>query len=123
VFSVREGIRVLFTPEAVPPAIPVEVASCLYRVAQEALHNVLKHARTGNVQVKVRGDSCGIHLSIEDTGVGFDSESLRRPGLGIVSMKERVRLVQGEFSIHSQPGQGTEVRVFVPLSKEALRSL
>jgi signal transduction histidine kinase len=107
----------------VPPAIPVEVASCLYRVAQEALHNVLKHARTGYVRLKVSGDSRGIHLSIYDTGVGFDSAAgLRRPGLGIVSMKERVHLVHGEFSIHSQPGQGTEVRVFVPLPKETLRA-
>ena len=105
-----------------PPAIPVEVASCLYRIAQEAIHNVVKHAQADYVRMSVSGDSRGIHLSIHDTGVGFDSEAeLRRPGLGIVSMKERVLLVQGEFSIHSQPGQGTEVRVFVPLPKEALR--
>jgi PAS domain S-box-containing protein len=119
-FSAREGIKVQFTSEAVPRAIPVEVAACLYRVAQEAMHNVLKHAQTGYVQMKLSGGSGGIHLSIQDTGVGFDSESLRRPGLGIVSMKERVRLVHGEFSIHSKPGQGTEVRVFVPLPKESL---
>ena len=117
-FSARDGVEVQFTQEAVPPAIPSEVAACLYRVAQEALHNVLKHARTDYVWVRVSGDSRGIHLSIHDTGVGFDSEAgLRRPSLGIVSMKERVLLVQGEFSIHSQPGQGTEVRVFVPLRR------
>jgi signal transduction histidine kinase len=121
-FSARDGIKVLFTAETVPPAIPAEVAACLYRVAQEALHNVLKHAEASSVRMKVSGDSSGIYLSIKDTGIGFDSEAgLRRPGLGIVSMKERVRLVQGEFSIHSQSGQGTEVRVFVPLPKEALR--
>jgi PAS domain S-box-containing protein len=122
-FSAKEGIEVLLTQEAMPTAIPVEVASCVYRVAQEALHNVLKHARAGYVRLKVSGDTRGIHLSIHDTGVGFDSVAdLRRPGLGIVSMKERVLLVHGEFSIHSQPGQGTEVRVFVPLPKETLRS-
>ena len=122
-FSAREGIQVLFTSEAVPRAIPAEVAACLYRVAQEALHNVLKHARADKVRMSLSADSRGIRLSIQDTGVGFDSEAgLRRPGLGIVSMKERVLLVRGEFSIHSQPGQGTEVRVFVPLPKEALRS-
>jgi PAS domain S-box-containing protein len=121
-FSAREGIEVLFTPEAVPPAIPVEVASCIYRIAQEAMHNILKHARAGYVRISLSGDSSGIHLSIKDTGVGFDSEAgLRRPGLGIVSMKERARLVKGEFLIHSQPGQGTEVEVFVPLSTERLR--
>jgi PAS domain S-box-containing protein len=119
-FSTREGIRVLFAQEAVPETIPAEVAACLYRVAQEALHNVLKHARADYVRVKLSGDSRGIHLSIQDTGVGFDSESLRRPGLGIVSMKERVLLVHGEFSIYSQPRQGTEVSVFVPMPKESL---
>jgi signal transduction histidine kinase len=96
------------------------VASCLYRVAQEALHNVLKHARTGYVQVKIHSNANGIHMTIRDTGVGFNAEAaLRRPGLGIVSMKERVRLVQGEFSIHSKPGRGTEINVFVPLARKA----
>jgi signal transduction histidine kinase len=118
-FSTRERLNVAFTHEAVPPAIPAEVAACLYRVAQEAIHNVLKHARADYVRMSLSGDSKGIHLSIHDTGVGFDSEAeLRRPGLGIVSMKERVLLVHGEFSIHSQPGQGTEVRVFVPLRRK-----
>jgi signal transduction histidine kinase len=112
-FSARERLNVEFTQEAVPPAIPTEVAACLYRVAQEALHNVLKHAQADYVRMSLSGDSRGIHLSIHDTGVGFDSEAeLRRPGLGIVSMNH------GEFSIHSQPGQGTEVRVSVPLPKE-----
>ena len=50
-------------------------------------------------------------------GVGFDSRDLHQRGLGIVSMKERVGMVQGDFSIHSQPGRGTEIKVFVPLSK------
>jgi signal transduction histidine kinase len=118
-FSAREGIEVLFEQETVPKALPVEIASCLYRVAQEALHNISKHAQAIQVRLRVKGDQQGIHLCIHDTGVGFDSEAgPSRHGLGIVSMKERVQLVQGEFSIHSQRGHGTEVRVFVPLSKE-----
>jgi signal transduction histidine kinase len=118
-FSVREGIQVAFEQEAMPKALPVELASCLYRVVQEALHNVSKHARASQVRLKASGSPEGIHLSIHDTGVGFDSEAgLSQHGLGIVSMKERVQLVQGEFSIHSKPGRGTEVTVFVPLSKE-----
>jgi PAS domain S-box-containing protein len=113
-FSAREGIEVLLEEEAVPKAMPVDIASCLYRISQEALHNVLKHAQASQVQLRVSGGTEGIHLYIRDNGVGFNSEAFR-PGLGIVSMKERVRLVQGEFSIHSQAGRGTEVRVFVPL--------
>jgi len=119
-FSAREGIEAAFEQDAVPTAIPVEVASCLYRVAQEALHNVLKHAHTSQVHLKLSGSSRGIHLNIRDTGAGFDSQANPpRKGLGIVSMKERVLLVQGEFDIHSQPGQGTEVTAFVPLPQEA----
>ena len=118
-FSAREGIEVVFEQEAVPKALPVDVASCLYRVSQEALHNVIKHSRATRVHLKVSGSPEGIQLRIHDTGVGFDSESASH-GLGIVSMKERVLLVQGEFSIHSQPGQGTTVEIFVPLSKEPI---
>ena len=119
-FSAREGIEVRFENESVPRTLPPSVASSLYRVAQEALHNVMKHAHTSRVELKVNGSSEGIRLNIQDAGVGFDSQAdVSRHGLGIVSMKERVRLVQGEFSICSQPGRGAEVKVFVPLSEEA----
>ena len=111
----------MFEQEAVPKALPVDIASCLYRVSQAALHNVIKHSRANQARLKVSGSPEGIHLRIHDTGVGFDSESASsRNGLGIVSMKERVLLVQGEFSIYSQPGQGTTVEIFVPLSREAI---
>ena len=120
-FSAREGIEVQFEEEALPKALPVDVASCLYRVTQEALHNVSKHARAKQVQVKVSGSPEGIQLCIHDTGLGFNSElASSRNALGIVSMKERVQLVRGEFSIHSQPGHGTTVKILVPLSKEAI---
>jgi signal transduction histidine kinase len=119
--SAREGIEIVFEQEAVPKALPVEIASCLYRVSQAALHNVIKHSRANQAQLKVSGSPEGIQLRIHDTGVGFDSESASpQNGLGIVSMKERVLLVQGEFSICSRPGQGTTVEIFVPLSREAI---
>jgi PAS domain S-box-containing protein len=118
-FSAREKIEVVFEQEAVPNALPIDIASCLYRIAQEALHNVSKHARATQVRLKARGSPEGIRLSICDTGVGFDpAAAASRHGLGIVSMKERVALVQGEFSVRSQPGRGTEVGVFVPLPRE-----
>lgn len=117
-FSTREGMEVLFEHEAIPRVLPVAVASCLYRVAQEALHNVLKHAHAGRARLRLSGSPRGIHLSIHDPGVGFDAAA--RSGLGIVSMKERIHLVQGEFSIHSEAKQGTEVSVFVPLAKEVV---
>jgi PAS domain S-box-containing protein len=119
-FSAREGIDVAFESESVPHALPIDLASCLYRVSQEALHNVLKHAQASQARLKLSASTDGIHLCIRDNGVGFDSEAgLSRPGLGIVSMKERINLVHGEFSIGSRPGQGTELRVFVPLARKA----
>jgi PAS domain S-box-containing protein len=119
-FSAREGIEVVFESEGVSNDLPIDVASCLYRVSQEALHNVLKHAQASQARLKVSASADGIHLCICDNGVGFDSETgLARPGLGIVSMKERINLVQGEFSIDSKPGQGTELRAFVPLPRKA----
>jgi PAS domain S-box-containing protein len=117
--STRDGMEVKFEHRMVPRALPVDVASCLYRVAQEALHNVLKHAHTGQVQVKLTGGPDGIRLTVRDTGAGFDMESgAFQQGLGIVSMKERVRLVQGQFYIHSEPGKGAEVRIFVPVARK-----
>jgi PAS domain S-box-containing protein len=122
-FSAREGIEVVFEQETVPQALPVEIASCLYRIAQEALHNVMKHAQASQVRLGVSGGVEGIQFYIHDNGVGFDTKAtLPRRGLGIVSMTERVLLVGGEFSIHSQPGQGTEVRVFVPRPTEMERT-
>ena len=118
--SAREGIKAVCTQERMPVRIPKEVASCLYGVTQEAMHNVLKHARASQVSVKVEGGSEGIHLTVHDNGVGFDQQGpASRHGLGIISMKERVRLVQGDFSIESQPGKGSTVIVFVPVSEAA----
>jgi PAS domain S-box-containing protein len=115
-FSARTTIHAVFEQTEIPGDLPVEVAACLYRLAQEALHNVQKHARASQVQVSVRGSPEEVRLRIQDDGIGFTAGSSRR-SLGIVSMKERVRLVEGEFSIHSQPGQGTTIGVIVPLPR------
>jgi len=105
---------------------PRAVASCLCRVAQEALHNVLKHARTGNVRLNQTKGEWRLpwhSSSIYDRGVGFDSADWLTPlWHGNRKHEERAFLALGEFSIHSRPGQGTEVRVFVALPKEALGS-
>jgi signal transduction histidine kinase len=120
-FSTRTGIVAMCEQETPPEAMPMEVASCLYRVAQEALHNVSKHARASQVRLMIRGTPEGVGLWIHDDGVGFDLKAGRwQHGIGIVSMKERVRMVQGEFSLHSEPSRGTTVSVFVPLAKEVL---
>jgi two-component system, chemotaxis family, CheB/CheR fusion protein len=101
----------------VPAILPYDVALCLYRIAQEALRNVQKHATSADrVQVCLDGGPEGITLRIEDTGGGFDPDQARRKGgLGLVSMEERARLVNGKVTIQSQPGKGTSVSAFVPL--------
>jgi two-component system, NarL family, sensor kinase len=119
-FSQHSGIAVQFTPEGVPAALPEEVSLCLYRIVQESLHNIRKHARPNEVRVCLAGTGDGVTLQVEDSGDGFDVvEARKRGGLGLISMEERVRLVNGKFSIRSQPGSGTVVEVFVPLSVKA----
>jgi len=120
-FSAREAIQAVFEQESVTEPLPVEVATCLYRVAQEALHNVQKHARgASQVRLTLSGGPENVRLCIRDDWAGFDSETgTWAHGLGIISMKERVRLVQGDFSIWCQPGQGTTRTVVVPLPREA----
>ena len=120
-FSAREGVKAVCEAGEIPGTIPKEIASCLYGVAQEALHNIMKHARATEVWIRVNARPAGICLTVQDNGLGFDENAASsRHGLGIISMKERVRLVEGEFYIHSRPGQGTTVTVVVGLSKEML---
>lgn len=119
-FSQREGIAIHFLPRDIPPAIPKEVGLCLYRIAQEGLRNITRHSGAEKAQVSLTAVEDSILLSIEDTGVGFDPEQVRkkRPGLGLVSMEERARLIGGEFAFDSQPGRGTLIEVWAPLMEK-----
>jgi two-component system, NarL family, sensor kinase len=111
----REGVAVAFRSDGVSESWPKDVGLAVYRVAQEALRNVVKHAVTGEARVLLIGSSRELILTIQDGGVGFDAGEVRsRQGLGLSSMGERVRLVRGELSVHSGPGQGTTVTVRVP---------
>jgi signal transduction histidine kinase len=119
-FSAQEGIPAIFESEGVPASsLPEDVSLCLYRVAQESLRNIAKHAKAANVRVTLSARKVGIALRIVDTGDGFDLKEVKRKGgLGLISMEERVRLVKGNFTIQSQPGKGTTVEVFVPLRRK-----
>jgi signal transduction histidine kinase len=118
-FSARSTIDALFEQKGLTEALPLDIESCLYRIAQGALLNVQKHAQgASQVRLTINGSPENVRLCIHDNGVGFDAEApSSRRGLGIISMKERVRLVQGELSIYSQPGQGTTLIVVVPLPR------
>jgi signal transduction histidine kinase len=118
-FSEQHGIPTEFDPDDIPRDIPDDISLCLYRVAQECLRNVFKHARATEARVALGGGHNEITMEITDLGDGFDIEAIKGGGgLGLISMEERVRLVNGTFSIRSQPGKGTIVKVLVPLRQE-----
>ncbi len=116
-FGDHHSIDINFVEENVPRDIPKEVALCLFRITQEALQNIKKHSHADSAEVRVEGLEQKIHLSISDRGTGFDQGAdSRRSGIGIQSMEERVRLVGGQFAVHSRPMEGTTIDVWVPIS-------
>jgi signal transduction histidine kinase len=120
-FSERVGIPVEFTNVALPGSVPREVASCLYRVAQESLQNIAKHASAKHVSVALTLQKGTEVLTIADDGTGFDQEAVKgRGGLGLIGMEERARLVNGNLSIAAQPGHGTRIALQVPLPAGSL---
>jgi PAS domain S-box-containing protein len=115
-FAQRESLTIDFVEHDLPPVLPKEIASCLYRLTQEGLRNVVKHAKAPTAEVAVTGSGKRIRLTLKDKGVGFKPSLLGHTmGLGIQSMRERVRLLDGTFSVTSQPGDGTEIVAEVPL--------
>ena len=119
-FSARSNVRGSFHHKSIPEVVPQEIATCLYRVAQESLNNVLRHAQASRVDVELVRSQFELLVTIVDDGVGFDSEASQygEHGLGLLSMKERVALVHGALQIISAVGKGTRVQVVVPLLKE-----
>jgi two-component system CheB/CheR fusion protein len=115
-FGEREGMITTFAAQDVPEEIPVEIATGLYRVAQEALRNIAKHAGHTHVKIVLAAKEGGLELQISDAGRGFDTHA-RRAGLGLISMQERARLIGGSFKIHSAPMEGTKLTVFVPMAE------
>jgi two-component system CheB/CheR fusion protein len=117
-FSEQYGVPTEFREQNAGGRLPEDISLCLYRVAQESLRNIGKHAGATEVRAALTGSSEEITLVIQDFGDGFDVEEVRgKGGLGLVSMDERVRLVNGTFSIQSGPGMGTRVEVHVPLRR------
>ncbi|HNP28951.1 MAG TPA: PAS domain S-box protein [Nitrospirales bacterium] len=113
-FEKWEGISVTFELPDGARKISQSVGTCLYRVAQESLRNVVRHAQASNVYLDLKDFGQGITLAIRDNGQGFDVDGLLSRGLGFVSMRERVRLLGGTLSVDSRPGHGTTVRVSIP---------
>jgi signal transduction histidine kinase len=89
----------------------------LFRITQEGLQNLKKHSGTKRAQLSLRHMGDRLFLSLRDEGIGFDKTE--KPGLGILSMQGRARLLGGEFEIHSKPGEGTRIEAWVPLQPVA----
>jgi PAS domain S-box-containing protein len=115
--AARAGIVVAVRgPESGARPSP-EIEIVLFRIAQEALNNVVKHANAYRVDIELKRYESGYMLSIEDDGLGFDSgngRDTRRPGLGMVTMRERSHAAGGSFEVHSSPGGGTRLTVRIP---------
>jgi signal transduction histidine kinase len=117
--SASYGATIDFRDEGVPDDLPTDVALAAYRVLQEALRNAVRHAAAGRVSVSLGGSRDELRLDVADEGVGFDPKvAMRGHGLGLVSMRERLNLVEGECLIESQPGAGTRIHARVPLRRE-----
>ena len=114
-FAERRGVEICFKSD-ISITLPIEIGVSLFRVLQEALHNAAKHSGVKRIEVQLTENLGEVHLAIRDLGVGFDMESaMRGKGLGLTSMRERVRLVNGSIAIQSTPMHGTMIQVRVPL--------
>jgi len=115
-FAKGQSAIVDFTAHDVTTRVPAEVSLCLFRVLQEGLHNAARHSGARQFIVRLWGTPGRIHLVIRDSGTGFDvAAAVADVGFGLVSMKERVRLVGGEFLVDSRRGRGTTIYTSVPL--------
>jgi len=120
--SEQHGLEVHFLHYNVPHKVPKDVTLCSYRIVQESLRNAVKHSGCEDVTVELSGHSSAIDVRISDSGKGFDVDSPKaRAGLGLVSMKERLRPLGGKLNIKSQLRNGTTIEAHIPFSKAAMK--
>jgi PAS domain S-box-containing protein len=113
-------IAIEFESHDVPRVLPDDAALCLYRITQEALQNAIKHSGATGAKVELAANERELRLTVTDDGHGFDPEAAEARGsLGIVSMRERARMVRGRISVQSRPGEGTRIEARVPIPPQA----
>lgn len=118
-FAHRHEVNVNFSGEDLATQVPPEISLCLFRVLQEALQNAAEHSGVRSFEVELFGTSEVVHLAVHDLGTGFDpKQAISSQGLGLTSMQERMKLVNGNFSIDSEPGGGTTIHAWVPLRND-----
>jgi PAS domain S-box-containing protein len=115
----QHNVTVDFAESIFPQCMAKDVSLCLFRVAQESLHNAIKYSGTDQFKVHLSATADQVRLEVTDAGAGFDLEETKKNrGLGLVSMQERVHLVHGRLAVESKPGMGTKVIAAVPLADE-----
>ena len=119
--SERQSVEIEFDSDNVPKDLSKEISLCLFRVLQEALQNAMKYSGVRQFRVSLKATPNKVELTVQDSGVGFDLEkAIGGHGLGLTSMKERMKLVDGLLSIDSRPEHGTTIHAHVPLSPKTM---
>jgi PAS domain S-box-containing protein len=114
--SKQQNLRLECTFQDIPKPLPRDISLCLYRVIQESVRNIVKHSGSDRAEVQMTGSPTEIRLQVSDSGMGFEPDSVgKKWGLGLLSMRERLRLVGGTISIDSQPLGGTRITATIPL--------
>jgi PAS domain S-box-containing protein len=115
----QHQVEIVLTCDRIPPDLPKEISLNLYRVLQEALQNAMKHSGAQSFRVELVADATEIHLTVSDDGKGFKLQDKQKgQGLGLISMRERMRLVHGEFTVRTEPGRGTTINCKAPIPPE-----
>jgi signal transduction histidine kinase len=115
-YAAHSGVKTRFIHCGVPAQLPKTLALCVYRIVQETLRNVARHAHARHALVVLRGNADRIEVTIKDSGRGFDLALVRGNGLGLISLTERVHLAGGTCTILSAPGKGTRIHASLPVS-------
>ena len=109
----RTGLTIVVDAEPIE-RLPLPAEEALYRIGQEALHNVVKHANASNATLRIVTEGNRVRLSVTDDGVGFAPDAVPRGHLGLIGMRQRVDLVGGELLVESRDGGGTHIEAAVP---------
>jgi PAS domain S-box-containing protein len=117
-FSMKHHVAVDLSADPLSKPLAEQVSLCLYRVAQEALSNAVRHSTSGHIEVKLTSHESTLRLQVRDSGIGFDP-IVQDKGLGLIAMQERLRAIEGKLRVNSSPGAGTEIVAEVNLANQS----
>jgi len=116
--SALHNLRIDFVDQEVPDSLHDDLTLCLYRIVQEALTNIIKHSGSRKARVELTRSGANLKLCVRDWGVGFDVAKVgNKQGLGLISMRERLHLVNGKMAVESSEARGTQIEVLVPIAE------